>query len=194
MQIVQDEVKHRKPGLKKTSEKLQGWPKKILQAKSILHQADNTQIFLGQFPDFISRDEAANSPDLNPLDYSVWSILEAKACAKPHKVIESLKRALIQAWDEITTEILAKIIDNFPKRLEQCIKAKGCQTCWKNCYEVQAGHWSTKSDNQKVGTYFRFRNAVQIYHRADNHIRHRSLVPFSSRASKLDWTGQEIRS
>ena len=24
-----------------------------------------------------------NSPDLNPLDYSVWSILEEKACAKP---------------------------------------------------------------------------------------------------------------
>ena len=50
--------------------------------------------------------------------------MEAKACAKPHKDIESLKRALIQAWDEITPEILAKIVDNFPKRLEQCIKAK----------------------------------------------------------------------
>uniref|UniRef100_A0A914E7L5 PH domain-containing protein n=1 Tax=Acrobeloides nanus TaxID=290746 RepID=A0A914E7L5_9BILA len=74
--------------------------------------------------DFISRDEyPSNSPDLNLLDYSVWSILEAKACAKPHKDIESLKRALIQTWDEITPEILATIVDNFPKRLEQCIQA-----------------------------------------------------------------------
>ena len=111
MQIVQNEVKHRKPGLKKTSEKLQDWSKKI---------------FLGQFPDFTSRNELpASSSDLNPLDYSVWSILEAKACAKPHKDIESLKRALVQAWDEITIEILAKIVDNFSKRLEKCIKAKG---------------------------------------------------------------------
>ena len=25
-----------------------------------------------------------NSPDLNVLDYSLWSILEAEACSKPH--------------------------------------------------------------------------------------------------------------
>ena len=48
-------------------------------------------------PDFISVDThwrradgewPPNSPDLNPLDYSIWSILEAKACA--NKTIESL--------------------------------------------------------------------------------------------------------
>jgi hypothetical protein len=63
------------------------------------HKAYDTPIFLCQFPDFISRDEwPANPLDyLNPLDYSIWSILETKACAKPHKDIESLKRALIQA-------------------------------------------------------------------------------------------------
>jgi hypothetical protein len=66
-----------------------------------------------------------NSPDLNPLGYSIWSILEAKACAKPHKTIESLKRALIKAWNEITLEQLASIIDNFPKRLKACVEAKG---------------------------------------------------------------------
>uniref|UniRef100_A0A914EJR5 Uncharacterized protein n=1 Tax=Acrobeloides nanus TaxID=290746 RepID=A0A914EJR5_9BILA len=78
------------------------------------------------FQYFISRDERpANAPDLNQLDYAVWSILEAKVCAKPHKDIEFLKRALIQAWNEITPEILAKIVDNFPERLEQCIQAKG---------------------------------------------------------------------
>jgi hypothetical protein len=27
--------------------------------------------------------------------------------------------------DEISPEILAKIVDNFPKRLEECIQAKG---------------------------------------------------------------------
>jgi hypothetical protein len=74
------------------------------------HKAYDTQILLGQFPDFISRDEwPANSSYLNPLDYSIWSILEAKACVKPLKDIESLKCALIQALDEITPEILAKI-------------------------------------------------------------------------------------
>uniref|UniRef100_A0A914D8I8 Uncharacterized protein n=1 Tax=Acrobeloides nanus TaxID=290746 RepID=A0A914D8I8_9BILA len=43
-----------------------------------------------------------NSPDLNPLDYAVWSILEEKACQKPHPNVESLKKALKKAWKEIT--------------------------------------------------------------------------------------------
>ena len=61
----------------------------------------------------------------DPLDYSIWSILEQKACAKPHKTVESLKRALIKAWDEIPVETLAKTVDNFPKRLKACVEAEG---------------------------------------------------------------------
>ena len=85
-------------------------------------------------PDFISVDIhwfnndgewPPNSPDLNPLDYSVWSILEEKACAKPNPNVESLKRALKKAWNEITLETLIKIVDNFPKRLKACMDAKG---------------------------------------------------------------------
>ena len=78
------------------------------------------------YPDFITREEwPPNSSDLNPLDYTVWSILEEKACAKPHKDVESLRRVLIKAWDEITVELLEKIVDNFPKRLKACVEAKG---------------------------------------------------------------------
>ena len=47
------------------------------------------------------------------LDYSVWSILEEKACAKPHPNVESLKRALKKAWNEITLETLIKIVETF---------------------------------------------------------------------------------
>ena len=48
-----------------------------------------------------------------------------KACAKPHKDVESLKRALIKVWDEITVEMLEQIVDNFPKPLKACVEAKG---------------------------------------------------------------------
>ena len=90
------------------------------------HKAYDTQIFLGQFLDFISLDEwPANSPDLNLLDYSVWNILEVKACAKPYKDIEFLKRALIKAWDEISVDTLKKIIGDFPRRLKTCVEADG---------------------------------------------------------------------
>ena len=38
------------------------------------------------------------SPDLNPLDFNIWSILEAEACAKTHDTVESLKVSLKKAW------------------------------------------------------------------------------------------------
>ncbi len=91
------------------------------------HKLRSTQDWIGDnLPDFISSQEwPPYSPDLNHLDYLIWSILESKACAKPHKTIGSLKRALKNAWDEITLETLDKIIDNFLKRLKLCIDAEG---------------------------------------------------------------------
>ena len=34
------------------------------------------------------------SPDLNPLDINIWSILEAEACAKTHNTSEGLRVSL----------------------------------------------------------------------------------------------------
>uniref|UniRef100_A0A914C4I2 Transposase n=1 Tax=Acrobeloides nanus TaxID=290746 RepID=A0A914C4I2_9BILA len=62
---------------------------------------------------------------LSPLDYSVWSILEEKACAKSHQTVESLKRALRKAWNEISVDTLRGIVDNFSKMLKKCIDANG---------------------------------------------------------------------
>ena len=38
------------------------------------------------------------SPDLNSLDFNIWSILEAEACANTHGTIEGLKVSLKKAW------------------------------------------------------------------------------------------------
>ncbi len=67
----------------------------------------------------------SNSPDLNPLDYSVWSILETKACATQHASVDSLKKTLKKVWAEITVDELACIVENFLKRLNACISAQG---------------------------------------------------------------------
>ncbi|KAL7743869.1 hypothetical protein ACLKA6_000273 [Drosophila palustris] len=54
------------------------------------------------FPDFISSAEwPPYSPDLNPMDYCVWSILEARAYAKPHKSLEAVKQSLLLEWDRL---------------------------------------------------------------------------------------------
>lgn len=91
------------------------------------HKAKLTQEWCrANYPDFITSEEwPPYSPDLNPMDYSVWSILEAKACAKPHKSLEALKRSLLREWDLLTVEELRKIAQNFIKRLRLCVAAKG---------------------------------------------------------------------
>lgn len=79
-----------------------------------------------RFPDFISKTEwPPYSPDLNPLDYSVWSVLEAKVSAKRHNNPEQLKRSLMAAWEEIDEDYLRATVEDFPRRLNACIEAKG---------------------------------------------------------------------
>lgn len=91
------------------------------------HRAKMTQDWCRtHFPDFIASGEwPPYSPDLNPMDYSVWSILEARACAKPHKSLQSLKQSLRREWNRLSPEDLRPIAQNFKSRLGLCIAAKG---------------------------------------------------------------------
>uniref|UniRef100_A0A914EK56 DDE-1 domain-containing protein n=1 Tax=Acrobeloides nanus TaxID=290746 RepID=A0A914EK56_9BILA len=66
-----------------------------------------------------------NSPDLNVMDYSIWSILEAEVCSKPHQSIEALKKSLVKAWNAIPQDIIDKAVDDFLKCLKKCIEAGG---------------------------------------------------------------------
>uniref|UniRef100_A0A914CGB4 Transposase n=1 Tax=Acrobeloides nanus TaxID=290746 RepID=A0A914CGB4_9BILA len=90
------------------------------------HKAIETQNWIrDHFPDFISKEEwPANSPDLNPIDFSIRGILKAKACATSHKSLESLKAAILKAWNEIPLGTQRATVDEVPKRLNAYIKAK----------------------------------------------------------------------
>jgi len=48
-------------------------------------------------PAFISAENwPSGSPDLNPLDYKLWAVLEDMACQKLHNNPDSLKRSLVK--------------------------------------------------------------------------------------------------
>jgi hypothetical protein len=42
------------------------------------------------------------SPDLNPLDYSIWGVVEAKACRTSHPNITTLKASITSAWNSLS--------------------------------------------------------------------------------------------
>ena len=54
------------------------------QDSATAHRAKWTQQWCAEhFPDFITAGEwPPYSPNLNPMDYSIWSIMESRACAK----------------------------------------------------------------------------------------------------------------
>ena len=80
---------------------------------------------LRKIPSFISKEDwPARSPDLNPLDYSIWSIMEKRVCSTPHQTLESLKAKLIKEWDAIPQETLRAACDSFPVRLKAVVKNK----------------------------------------------------------------------
>ena len=64
------------------------------------------------------------SPDLNLMDFLVWSILKSKACKKIHTV-DDLKRSLRQAWNEIIQEQLRATSEGVCKILEAVIECNG---------------------------------------------------------------------
>ena len=80
----------------------------------------------GQNIDFLTKEEwPPYSPDLNPLDYSVWGNLENRACSKPHKNLESLQATLKEEWLKIPQEELRNAVLRFRDRVRRVVKEKG---------------------------------------------------------------------
>ena len=66
-----------------------------------------------------------SSPDLNPLDFCVWSILEKEDCTSTHDNTEALKKFLKQEWAKIPQETFCATVKSFRGRLKHVIEAKG---------------------------------------------------------------------
>lgn len=78
-----------------------------------------------KFSGFITRNEwPPSSPDLNMIEL-VWGIVQSRACAVPHASLESLINALQREWDKLDQATINGLVEEFPERLEKCIKANG---------------------------------------------------------------------
>ena len=64
-----------------------------------------------------------NSPDLNPVDYKVWSVMQEKVYKKRIKDIDELRARILTAWDKMDQRIIDAATTQW--RTRACIKAKG---------------------------------------------------------------------
>ena len=61
------------------------------------------------------------------MDYSIWAILlqELQSGRRDIKTIDDLKQVLIQAWNNISDEILRKATGEWTDRLKKCTQYEG---------------------------------------------------------------------
>ena len=63
-------------------------------------------------------------PDLNPLDYIMWGILEYKINATSHPNIGSLMTAIEEEWNKMTEEFILKVCKSFRRCVNTIIEKK----------------------------------------------------------------------
>ena len=73
---------------------------------------------------------APSSPDLNPMDYSIWSILEVNACVTSHAKVEALKASLKTAWVALSQNVVRAAVEGSERRLEAVARAKRGHIAW----------------------------------------------------------------
>ena len=105
----------------------QGLPWSLQQNSAPSHGSKMTQTLIQRkIPSFISKELwPARSPDLYPLDFSIWSTLEAMVSACPHTFLDALKAKLKKEWYAIPQEQIRAACDVFVGRLKAVVRNKG---------------------------------------------------------------------
>ena len=91
------------------------------------HTAKKVQNFCRRnFADFWPADFwPSSSPDLNPLDYAIWGVLEESVNATSHPNIESLKAAIIKEWNQMSVDFIVSSCQAFRRRVQSVIDNNG---------------------------------------------------------------------
>ena len=91
------------------------------------HRAKKTTDFLRaeKIPFWTPEQWPPNSPDLNPLDYSIWSKVSQGACKSRPKSVTALKARVSRFWSNMPAAEIRAVCRRFRPRLQQCVAEKG---------------------------------------------------------------------
>ncbi|CAM1326495.1 Uncharacterised protein r2_g3551 [Pycnogonum litorale] len=93
------------------------------------HTAKHTVVYLNNnCSSFISPQEwPPCSPDLNPVDYFVWSALERLVYHDGVEIqnVNDLRRRILRAWQELPQDSINKAILKWPRRLQEVVNQNG---------------------------------------------------------------------
>jgi hypothetical protein len=91
------------------------------------HRAHETVALLKrETPDFITPLLwPPSSPDLNPVDYKVWSVLQERVYQTRIRDVSHLKERLVEEWDKFDQSIVDRAVKQWRQRLKACVRADG---------------------------------------------------------------------
>jgi len=74
------------------------------------HRAHDTMALLcRETPDFISPDQwPSNSPDINPVDYKIWAVMQQQVYEKHVNDVDELSQRLLSVWHSIGQNVIDK--------------------------------------------------------------------------------------
>lgn len=93
------------------------------------HRArDTVELLKVVTPDFIPPNLwPPNSPDLNPVDYKIWGILQERVYRTNIKDVDELRQRIADEWDKLDQRVVDKAVGQWRKRLRACVAAGGGQ-------------------------------------------------------------------
>ena len=99
----------------------------FMQDGARAHTAKTTLEYLNKnVPEYIEpSSQPPNSPNLNPVDYFIWSRLESNVFSKKIFNLKQLKERIVECWEEFPQGEIDKAVDSFRIRLKRCITNKG---------------------------------------------------------------------
>ena len=99
----------------------------VIHGLCLRHCSRKTVDFLHtHIPAFIEPENwPSNSPDLNPVDYSIWDALQQLIYRQQVRDIEHLKDVLVTSWEQISQACIDRAIGQFQKALASITAAKG---------------------------------------------------------------------
>jgi len=90
------------------------------------HDRETIELLSRDTPDFIGPEMwPPNSPDLNPVDYSIWSVVEQLVYQERIQNTDELWQRLLTVWNELEQQIIDNAVDQWKDRLAACVREEG---------------------------------------------------------------------
>jgi len=98
----------------------------LMQDGAPCHTSKVVQKWLSENINFWPKDVwPPSSPDLNPLDFSIWAYVQAKSCDQQHPNLDHLKASVTEVWNNLSVTYIRNFCKRFRPRVEAVVAAEG---------------------------------------------------------------------